>query len=76
MRLARRFAAFWFDFLVGERPELFVGSIVCLVMTWVALKLGLFPGIGGVLLAVLIIGLGGLSLAMASGRPLPLGGQR
>ena len=32
MRYLRAFGAFWYDFLVGDRPELFVGAIVALVL--------------------------------------------
>ena len=38
MRYVRSFGAFWYDFLVGDRWELFIGPIVALIvarlLTW------------------------------------------
>jgi hypothetical protein len=66
MRFLRAFGAFWYDFLVGDRPELFVGSIAVLVLTWVAVRAGLDPALAGGLLAVGLLVLGWLSLAFAT----------
>ena len=44
-RYLRAFGAFWYDFLVGDRPELFVGSIAILAAIWVAVQVGLEPGL-------------------------------
>ena len=54
MRYMRAFGAFWYDFLVGDRPELFVGSIVILVAVWLALQSGLAAGMAGPVLTVLV----------------------
>lgn len=68
MRYVRGFAAFWYDFLIGDRPELFIGSIVVLGSTWVAIEVGLSPALAGGLFAVLILLLAGLSIWSASRR--------
>jgi hypothetical protein len=68
MRYLRAFGAFWYDFLIGDRPELFVGSIVVLGLVWVAINAGLNPALGGGLLTALILGLAGLSIWSATRR--------
>lgn len=68
MRYLRGFGAFWYDFLIGDRPELFVGSIGVLGLVWVALQIGLDPTVAGGLLAVLILLLAGLSIGTATRR--------
>jgi len=68
MRYLRAFGAFWYDFLIGDRPELFVGSIGVLGLVWIALQVGLDPTVGGGLLAVLILVLAGLSIWSATRR--------
>jgi hypothetical protein len=68
MRFARSFGAFWYDFLVGDRPELFVGAIAALALTWVAIRVGVDPAIAGGLLTVLLLGLGWASLVLATRR--------
>jgi hypothetical protein len=68
MRYLRAFAAFWYDFLIGDRPELFIGSIAVLALVWIAIQMGLSPTVAGVLLAILVVLLAGLSLWSASRR--------
>jgi hypothetical protein len=68
MSFLRAFGAFWYDFLVGDRPELFVGSIAALALAWVVIREGLDPAIAGGLLAISILTLGWLSLALATRR--------
>jgi len=68
MRFLRAFGAFWYDFLVGDRPELFVGSIAVLGLAWVAVNAGLDPALAGGLLAACLLALGWLSLAFATRR--------
>ncbi len=68
MRYLRAFGAFWYDFLIGDRPELFVGSIVVLGLVWIAINMGMRPTAAGGLLAVLILLLAGLSIWSASRR--------
>jgi hypothetical protein len=66
MRYLRGFGAFWYDFLIGDRPELFVGSIVVLAVVWIAINMGLSPEVAGGLLTVLIVLLAGLSIWTAA----------
>jgi hypothetical protein len=68
MRYVRAFGAFWYDFLVGDRPELFVGSIVVLAAVWLAIRGGLEAGMAGLALTVLVLVLGGASIWLASRR--------
>lgn len=65
MRYLRAFAAFWYDFLIGDRPELFIGPIVVLVGLWAALRVGLTSAVAAVGLVILVILLGALSLTNA-----------
>ncbi len=63
MRYLRAFGAFWYDFLVGDRWELFVGPILALLvarlLTW-----GHVPGaLTGLILFVLVALIGTLSVA-------------
>lgn len=71
-RYLRAFGAFWYDFLVGDRPELFIGSIAILVAIWAAVQLGLEPGLAGLVLTVLVLGLAAGSIWRASRRAHPL----
>jgi hypothetical protein len=65
MRIVRRVGAFWYDFLIGDRPELFVGSTVVLGLVAIAINAGLSPNIAGGLLTVLVLILGGSSIRLA-----------
>jgi hypothetical protein len=65
MAFLRRFFGFWYDFLVGDRWELFLGPIAALALVSLAITLGLAPGIAGVLLFALITGIVALSLTLA-----------
>lgn len=53
MSYIRRFIGFWSDFLVGDRPELFVGPIAALGLTWLAVR----SGAPGALSALALFGL-------------------
>ena len=66
MRYLHAFGAFWYDFLIGDRPELFAGSIVVLGLVWIAINMGLSPTAAGGLLTALILALAGLSIWSAS----------
>lgn len=68
MRYVRAFGAFWYDFLIGDRPELFLGSIVVLGLVWIAINMSLSPTVAGGLLTVLILLLAGLSIWSATRR--------
>jgi len=70
VRYLRAFVAFWYDFLIGDRPELFAGSIVVLGLVWIAINMGLSPTAAGGLLTALILVLAGLSIWSASRRRL------
>lgn len=62
MSYLRRFVGFWSDFLVGDRPELFVGPILALAATWIAVRSGAPGGLAGALLFVLVAGVGAASV--------------
>ena len=66
MRYLHAFGAFWYDFLIGDRPELFAGSIVVLGLVWIAINMGMSPTAAGGLLTALILALAGLSIWSAS----------
>jgi hypothetical protein len=34
LRLTRSFGAFWWDFVVGETPELAVGTLAVVLLAW------------------------------------------
>ncbi|MEA2547811.1 MAG: hypothetical protein QOI00_1931 [Chloroflexota bacterium] len=62
MGVLRAFGRFWFDFLIGDRPELFVGPIAGLAVAAISVQLGLAAA-SGVLLFVCVIASGGWVLA-------------
>ncbi len=68
-RYLRAFGAFWYDFLIGDRPELFVGSIAVLAATWLGVQAGLDAGLAGFILTLLVLCLAASSLWRAS-RPI------
>jgi hypothetical protein len=65
MRYVRSFFDFWYDFLVGDRPELFLGPIAALTLAWIAVRANLAAPLSGVLLFVLVAAVGSLSIAWA-----------
>ncbi len=65
MRYPRAFFRFWYDFLVGDRPELFVGPIAALVVAWLATRADVPAGATGILLVGLVAAVGGLSIGWA-----------
>lgn len=65
MRYLRAFGYFWYDFLVGDRPELFIGPIIALAVMWVAVQGGL-GSVAGLGLTVLVLLVGGAGLVLAS----------
>ncbi len=67
MTWLRRFGAFWYDFLVGDRWELFVGPIVALALAALLVALGVPGGIVGALLFIAIVAVGAVSVAWAAG---------
>ncbi|MGD0863642.1 MAG: hypothetical protein ABSA21_12965 [Candidatus Limnocylindrales bacterium] len=65
MRYVRAFFGFWYDFLVGDRPELFVGPVAALFLGWLAVRAGVPAPMTGGLLFVLVATVGGSSIAWA-----------
>jgi hypothetical protein len=65
MRYVRAFFGFWYDFLVGDRWELFVGPIAVLFAAWLAVQANVPALVTGALLFVFVAGVGGLSIAWA-----------
>ena len=65
MTWLRRFGAFWYDFLVGDRWELFVGPIIALAIAGLLTAVGLSGAIVGVLLFAGIVAVGAFSVASA-----------
>jgi len=66
MRYVRAFGAFWYDFLVGDRPELFVGPIVALFLAWILVRGGIGAGVVGLLLFASVALVGALSLYLTT----------
>jgi hypothetical protein len=65
MRYLRSFLAFWYDFLVGDRWELFLGPIAALLIVWLATRASAPAPLSGALLFVLVASIGGASIAWA-----------
>lgn len=65
MRYVRAFFRFWYDFLVGDRWELFVGPIAALLLAWFATRAGMPAPATGALLFVLVAAVGGVSIGWA-----------
>jgi hypothetical protein len=68
------FGRFWYGFLIGDRPELFVGPIVGLAVVAVLTQLG-WATVAGLLLFIFVVASGGWGLArdLAAAR---VGGDR
>lgn len=65
MRYIRSFFAFWYDFLVGDRWELFLGPIAALFLVWLAVRASAPALLTGALLFGLVASIGGASIAWA-----------
>jgi hypothetical protein len=61
MRYVIAFGRFWYDFLIGDRPELFVGTIVGLAVVAVLVQLG-WAAAAGPLLFCFVVASGGWGL--------------
>ena len=61
MRYVTAFGRFWYDFLIGDRPELFVGPIVALVLVALLIQAG-WGAVSGLLLFGLVVASGGVGL--------------
>ncbi len=66
MHYLRSFGAFWYDFLVGDRPELFLGPIVALVLAWLLVSAGLPAGGAGIFLFAAVVAVGAFSLYLTA----------
>ena len=65
MAFLRRFVGFWYDFLVGDRWERFLGPILALAIVGIALAAGLDGAAAGLILFVLIAGVAAVSVVWA-----------
>lgn len=68
MRYMRAFGAFWYDFLVGDKWELFVGPIVVLAVAWLLVEAGVPSGVLGAVLFAGFCVVGFLSLRSSTRR--------
>jgi hypothetical protein len=48
------FGRFWYDFLVGDRPELFVGPILALALAWLLLQANVASAVTAIVLIVAV----------------------
>lgn len=67
MTWLRRLGAFWYDFLVGDRWELFVGPIVVLAVAGLLVAAGLPGAVVGPLLFLGVAAVGAASVAAIVG---------
>ena len=65
MAFLRRFAGFWYDFLVGDRWELFLGPLAALAVVAAALGAGLTGAPAGLLLFALVAAIAAFSVWLA-----------
>ena len=61
MRYVTAFGRFWYDFLIGDRPGLFVGPIVALVLVALLIQAG-WGAVSGLILFGLVVASGGVGL--------------
>ncbi len=66
MRYLRSFGAFWYDFLVGDRPELFLGPVVALALAWLLATARLPAGVVGAFLFAAVVAVGATSLVLTT----------
>jgi hypothetical protein len=65
VRLAKGFAMFWWDFLVGDTPELFVGALAIIGVTALLSEAGHFNAAAAVALPLLAVVALGISVRRA-----------
>lgn len=68
IRFARAFLHFWADFLIGDRPELFIGPILALVIAGLLVGAGLPGALVGSLLFGAIALIGAFSVGLVARR--------
>jgi hypothetical protein len=61
MRYVIAFGRFWYDFLIGDRPELFLGPVVALALVALLVQAG-WSATSGLLLFGLVVASGGTGL--------------
>lgn len=64
MRYLRAFGAFWYDFLIGDRMELFLGPLLALLLVWLVVRAGGGGALDGLLLVLAVLAIGALSLTL------------
>lgn len=64
--LARGFAVFWWEFLVGDTPELFIAVVALVAVGTLVSVVAHAHGLGAVSLVVLVVGALALSLRRAA----------
>jgi hypothetical protein len=69
MRYLRAFGAFWYDFLVGDKWELFVGPIIVLAVAWLLVEANVPSGLAGAVVFAGLCLVGFLSLRSSTRRP-------
>ena len=62
----RRFGSFWYDFLVGDRMELFVGPIVALLVAGLLVRMNVGGLAAGLILFVSVCAVAALSLSLVA----------
>ena len=66
MHYLRAFGAFWYDFLIGDRVELFLGPLAALLVTWLLLNAKVSSGFAALFLILAVLFVGASSLALAT----------
>ena len=66
MRYLRAFGAFWYDFLIGDRMELFLGPLAALLLAWLLLEARASSALSGLVLFLAVVFVGAASLAFAT----------
>jgi hypothetical protein len=64
MRWVRAFFDFWYDFLVGDRPELFLGPIAVLLIVSASVSMGASGIVSSAIMVLGVLGVGALSLVL------------
>jgi len=67
MTVVHRFFSFWYDFLVGDSWELFLGPIVALLVVGICIDLGVDHALAGFMLFALVVAIALASVARRSG---------
>jgi hypothetical protein len=65
MRYLAAFGRFWYDFLIGDRPVLFVGPVIGLAIAAILVRAG-WQTVAALLLFAVVIASAGWSLAAES----------